>query len=242
MVYLFCDDTAFVAADHAMMDILLDCHKTFTVRWRIGMNHGKCKVMYSESATSTKTHYFGHSAIAEVSTLKYLGYWLGRTGRHENDKHIVAQATQLRFKIRAVLPVLGEVLTLIYLESHETPRVLFGSELGSLTDAKLNTMHTWSFSEALGIGRYEASQGYTGREVNKAVVWADYEGNTWSQLRMRNAKVLYRSVKRMGSDTVPAKMLRKQGHKNVLVTCFTNGLNGAVPVRERQAAVNKCLR
>ena len=38
-----------------------------------------------------------------------------------------------------------------------------------------------------------------------AVVWADYEGYTWSQLRVRNAKVLYRSVKRMGPDTAPAK-------------------------------------
>ena len=149
-----------------------------------------------------------------MNTLKYLGYWIGSTGRHENDKHLVAQATQLRFKVRAVLPVLGEMLTLIYLESHETPRVLFGAELGSLTDAKLNTMHTWSLSEALGMGRYEASQGYTSREVAKAVVWADYEGSTWSQLRARNAKVLYRSVKRMGSDTAPAKRLQKQGHNN----------------------------
>ena len=54
---------------------------------------------------------------------------------------MIAQATQLRFKIRAVLPVLAEMLTLIYLESHKTPRVLFGVELDSLTDAKLNTMH-----------------------------------------------------------------------------------------------------
>ena len=45
----------------------------------------------------------------------------------------------------------------------------------SLTEAKLNTMHTWSLSEALGMGRYEVSQGYTSREVAKAVVWADYE-------------------------------------------------------------------
>ena len=103
-----------------------------------------------------------------------MGYWMGSTNRHENDKHLVAQATQLGFKVRAVLPVLGEMLTLMYLESHETPRVLFGAELGSLTKAKLNTMHTWSLSEALGIGRYEASQGYISREVAKSVVWADY--------------------------------------------------------------------
>ena len=242
MVYLFCDDTAFVAENPAMMDVLLNCYKTFTVRWRIRVNPGKCKVMYSELATITKAHYFGHSLINEVTTLKYLGYWIGRTGRHENDKHLIAQATQLRFKIRAVLPVLGEMLTLIYLESHETPRVLFGAELGSLTGAKLDTMHTWSLSEALGMGRYEASQGYTSREVAKAVVWADYEGSTWSQLRARNAKVLYRSVKRMGPDTAPAKRLRKQGLNNVLVDCFMKGLNGVLPAGDRQAAVNKCLR
>ena len=135
---------------------------------------------------------------------------------------MVAQATQLRFKVRAVLPVLGEILTLIYLESHETPRVLFGAKLVSLTDAKLNTtcMHTWSLSEALGMGRYETSLGYTIREVANIVVWADYEGSTWSQLWARNAKVLYRSVRRMGHDTAPAKRLQRQGHNNVLVDCF----------------------
>ena len=158
MVYLFCDDTAFVDENPAMMDKLLSCYKTFTVRWRIRVNPSKCKVMYNEPAADTKAHYFGHSLIVEVSTLKYLGYWIGRAGRHENDKHLVAQATQLRFNVRAVLPVSGEMLTLIYLKSHETPRVLFGAELGSLTGAKLNTMHTWSLSEALGIWRYEASQ------------------------------------------------------------------------------------
>ena len=62
------------------------------------MNPGKCKVMYSESAADTKAHYFGHSLIAEVSTLKYLGYWIGRVGSHEDDKYLVARTTQLRFK------------------------------------------------------------------------------------------------------------------------------------------------
>ena len=69
------------------------------------MNPGECKVMYSESTADTKAHYFGHSLVAEMSTLKYLGYQIGRVGRHENDKHLVAQATQLRIKVRAVLPV-----------------------------------------------------------------------------------------------------------------------------------------
>ena len=83
MVYLFCDDTAFVAAEPAMMDKLLGCYKTFTVRWRIRVNPGKCKVMYSEDAVNTQAHYFGESVIAEVNSLRYLGYWLGRAGRSE---------------------------------------------------------------------------------------------------------------------------------------------------------------
>ena len=97
------------------------------------------------------------------------------------------------------------MLTLVLLESHETPRVLFGAELGKLTVATLNQMHAWNLSEALGVGRYEASQGYTSREVATAVIWADYEGYTWSQLRGRNVKVLYRSVRRMGPDTTPTR-------------------------------------
>ncbi len=40
--YLFCDDTAFAAENPAMMDTLLGCYKTFTVRWRIRVNLGKC--------------------------------------------------------------------------------------------------------------------------------------------------------------------------------------------------------
>ena len=40
MVYLFCDDTTFVASDSAMMDLLINCYKTFTIRWRIRVNPG----------------------------------------------------------------------------------------------------------------------------------------------------------------------------------------------------------
>ena len=45
MVYLFCDDTAFVASNPAMMDLLIGCYKNFTIRWRIRVNPGKCKVI-----------------------------------------------------------------------------------------------------------------------------------------------------------------------------------------------------
>ena len=73
MVYLFCDDTAFVAAEPAMMDMLINCYKTFTIRWRIRVNPGKCKVMYSgrTSEADVRTHRCG-DIIAQVKSLKYL--------------------------------------------------------------------------------------------------------------------------------------------------------------------------
>ena len=40
MVYLFCDDTAFVASEPAMMDLLISCYTNFTIRWRIRVNPG----------------------------------------------------------------------------------------------------------------------------------------------------------------------------------------------------------
>ena len=97
--------------------------------------------------------------------------------------------------------------------------------------------------------RYEASQAYTSGEVATAVIWADYEGYTWSQLRGRNAKVLYRSVRRMGPGTVPTKRLRKVGNSNVLVDCFMRTLMGRIPENTarnigggKQLAVSKVLQ
>ena len=91
MVYLFCDDTSFVDENPAMMDKLLDCHKAFTVMWRIRVNPGKCNVMYSERALDAdiRTHLFGDTVISHVKSLKLLGYWIGRAGKSKN-------ATQLR--------------------------------------------------------------------------------------------------------------------------------------------------
>ena len=63
-------------------------------------------------------------------------------------------------------------------------------------------------------------------------------GSIWSQSRARNAKLLYRSVRRKGPDTFPAKRLQKQGHNNVLVDCFMKGLNGIVPAGNRQTTIN----
>ena len=67
--------------------------------------------------------------IAHIKSLRYLGYWIGKAGRAENGKHIIAWATQMRFKIRDVLPILGKMLALVLLESRETPRTLFGQWL-----------------------------------------------------------------------------------------------------------------
>ena len=101
MVYLFCDDTAFVAENPAMMDKLLDCYKTFIVRWRIRVNPGKCKVMYSERAKEAdiRTHLFGDTVISHVKSLKYLGYWIGRPGRSENDKLVPVFAQLICWRI-----------------------------------------------------------------------------------------------------------------------------------------------
>ena len=81
------------------------------------------------------------------------------------------------------------------------------------------------------------------------MIWADYEGYTWPQLRVRNAKVLYRSVKRMGPDTAPAKRLQKIGHSDVLVACFMRVLSGRIPENiagnkggGRELAVSKALQ
>ena len=66
--------------------------------------------MYSEKTLHAHSHYFGDNEISRVRSLKYLGYWIGRVGRANKNKHVIAQATQLRFKIRgfrAVLPILG---------------------------------------------------------------------------------------------------------------------------------------
>ena len=104
-------------------------------------------------------------------------------------------------------------------------------------------------NKCVGVGRYEASQGYTSREVAAAVIWTDYEGYNWSQLRSRNAKVLYRSVRRMDPDTAPARRLQKVGNSNVLVDCFMKTLMGRTPENTagnrgggRQLAVNKVLQ
>ena len=59
-----------------MMDKRLDCYKTFIGRWRIRVNPGKCKVMYSERTLDAdiRTHLFGDTVMSQVKSLKYLGH------------------------------------------------------------------------------------------------------------------------------------------------------------------------
>ena len=63
--------------------------------------------------------------------------------------------------------------------------------------------------------------------------------------------MLYRSVKRMGPDTAPARRLQKVSNSNVLVDCFVRTLAGLGCIPEnaagnkgggRQLAVGKVLQ
>ena len=44
LVYLFVDDTAFISHDISTTNLLLASYYSFTVKWRIRVNPGKCKV------------------------------------------------------------------------------------------------------------------------------------------------------------------------------------------------------
>ena len=57
----------------------------------------------------------GDHVVKAVEYLQYLGYWIGTEGENKNDKHIRAQATQLRFKLKSVRLKLGEQLALVYI-------------------------------------------------------------------------------------------------------------------------------
>ena len=68
-------------------------------------------------------------------------------------------------------------------------------------------------------------------------------------MRDRNAKVLYRSVRRMGPDTSPTRRLQKVGNSNVLVDCLMRTLMGRIPENTagnggggRQLAVSKVIQ
>ena len=145
----------------------------------------------------TNEAVFGDSIVRAVDYLKYLGYWLGTKGKIKNDEHIKAQATQLRFKIRALRPVIGEHLSLVYLNSYATPSILHGAELGNLSAEKLDEYQSWSLSDALGLGRAGKSHGLMEADIRRICIYADYNWPTWSQIRAKSAMVTYRSIMRM---------------------------------------------
>jgi len=107
MVLLFVDDTAFVSDTEAAIQAMLDRYHNFTVKWRIRVNPNKCKVLRNHNCGPiTNDATFGDSIVGTVEYLKYLGYWLGTKGKTKNGEHIKAHATQLRFKVRALRPVI----------------------------------------------------------------------------------------------------------------------------------------
>ena len=63
-------------------------------------------------------------------------------------------------------------------------------------------------------------------EVRKLCVFADYDGPTWSQLRMRSAMVTYRSIMRMQPLTIPRSMMMRRGGKSVLYINIMRKLGG----------------
>jgi hypothetical protein len=241
LVYLFVDDTAFVSTCTHTNNEMLARYHNFTVKWRIRVNPDKCKLLKNRFCTDNTLGVIGSQTIQSVEFLKYLGYWLGLKGRSKNDDHIKAQATQLRFKIRALRPVIGEYLSKVYFESYSTPSILHGSELGLISSTELDNYQLWGLSEVLGIGRGGKAEGLMEGDVRKLCVYADYSGPTWSQIRARNAMVTYRSILRMGDHTLPKEALNKRLDKNILVGHFTRRMGeGNVTARDREKRLQFC--
>jgi len=167
LVYLFVDDTAFVSRDIHTTNAMLEKYYKFTRAWRIRVNPDKCKVLKNEFCDSTVQATFGDQVIKAVAYLKYLGYWIGASGRSKNDDHIKAHSTQLRFKMRTLRERLGEQLSRVYLDSYATPAILHGAELGLITNSKLDDYQAWSLSEVLGIGRGGKADGLMEGEVRR---------------------------------------------------------------------------
>ena len=226
LVYLFVDDTAFISSDIDTTNLLLGSYHNFTVKWRIRVNPGKCKVLRNKYCDQAGEVHFGAETVPAVEYLKYLGYWLGVKGRIKNDTIIKALATQLRFKIRGMVEVLGEYLTKVYLEIYVASSILYGADLGNLSNSDLDGFQSWSLSELLGIGRRGKASHLMEGEVRKLCVFADYDGPTWSQLRMRSAMVTYRSIMRMQPLTIPRSMMRRRGEKSVLYINIMRKLGG----------------
>jgi hypothetical protein len=233
IVYLFVDDTAFVSRDMDTTNEMLARYHNFTTKWRVRVNPDKCKLLKNKYCDSMGEGIIGDHIITTVDFLKYLGYWIGAGGKNKNDEVILALATQLRFKVRALREVLGEFLTTIWLESYAAPSLLYGAELGNISNADLEAYQAWSLSEIMGIGRKGKSVGLWGGEVRRLCVFSDYNGPTWSQLRNRDAMITYRSINRMGNHTLPKKQLLKRGNNNILVKNILKQLGGGVTTAEK---------
>ena len=110
-----------------------------------------------------------------------------------------------------------------------------------MTNAKLDECQAWSLSEVLGIGRVGKAEGLMEGDVKRLCVFSDYDGPTWSQIRMRNAMTTYRSIHRMESHTLPKKMMTKLGDDNVLATNILRKLGGGkLNAAEKKARISLC--
>ena len=92
------------------------------------------------------------------------------------------------------------------------------------------------------MGRGGKAQGLTEGEVRRLCLYIDTNGPTWSQIRARNAKVTFRSVMRMGKDSLPKQLMTQLGLKNILVDNMVKKLGGGkVKEQHKRLAVDKCL-
>jgi hypothetical protein len=226
-VYLFVDDTAFLAEKTEDMNRILAAYNNFVNKWRIRINASKCKALENEHVSEDlggkdSVYMLGGSEINKVQKLKYLGVSLNSKGARAHDKAKEAEATQSRFKLRTTRAKLGEGVAAEQLRSHITPSILYGLEMGKVKNATLDGWHAWCLSEVMGIGRYTKEEGYTGGEVNSACVWANYSQQTWSQTRAQNAKSLHRSIYSMEDSALPKRaLLAGNGRTNLLTTKYT---------------------
>ena len=241
-VYLFVDDTAFLAEKTSDMNRILAAYNNFVNKWRIRINAGKCKALENSHMHESSTAYMlGGSIVSKVLKLKYLGVWLNEKGTSAHDVAKKAEATQSRFKLKTTRERLGEGLALEQLRSHITPSILYGLELGKVKNDTLDGWHAWCLSEVMGIGRKAADCGHTGGEVNRTCVWADYQQQTWSQTRAQNAKGLHRSIYRMEATALPKECLQAKGMVNILTKTYSPKVLGSKRKGNYKARITETL-
>ena len=95
MVYLFVDDTAFLAEHPEDMNKILKAYNNFVNKWRIRINASKCKTLENEYMDDPEFKYrLGGTEIHKVLKLKYLGVGLSSKGL----KHMIKQKRQRQHK------------------------------------------------------------------------------------------------------------------------------------------------